>query len=102
MESSSPEASRGETVFCGDRSEERVKVHYIGYESSYNEWETGELEVYGDGFQLESYVPFSLYSELQYQIKRGLTVPAKEIQLSELNWPLNMCCLMVVWQNMAT
>ena len=32
-------------------------MHYIGYNSSYDEWkETGELEVYGGGFQLESYI----------------------------------------------
>jgi len=38
-----------------ERNEERVKVHYIGYNSSYDEWkEDGELEVYGGGFQLES------------------------------------------------
>jgi len=65
-----------------------VKVHYIGYDSSYDEWkEAGELEVYGGGFQLESYTPFSLYSELQYQIKRALNSgsrrdPAVRIELA--------------------
>ena len=64
-------------------------MHYIGYDGSYDEWkETGELEVYGGGFQLESYiVPFSLYSELQYQIKRALNSgsrrdPAVRIELA--------------------
>ena len=65
-------------------------MHYIGYDGSYDEWkETGELEVYGGGFQLESYVPFSLYSEFQYQIKHALNSycggrrdPAVRIQLA--------------------
>lgn len=63
-------------------------MHYIGYDSSYDEWkETGELEVYGGGFQLESYVAFSLYSELQYQIRHALNSasrrdPAVRIELA--------------------
>ena len=71
-----------------ERNEERVKVHYIGYDSSYDEWkEAGELEVYDGGFQLESYVPFSLYTELRYQIKRALNSgsrrdPAVRIELA--------------------
>ena len=77
MESSSTESDWSKQRNCilwrSLSAMKREKVHYIGYDSSYDKWkESGELEVYGGGFQLESYIPFSLYSELRYQIKRAL------------------------------
>ena len=56
-----------------ERSEEKVKVHYIGYDSCHDEWkEAGELEMYDGGLQLEPYVPLSLFTELRYLVKCAL------------------------------
>lgn len=64
-----------------DREGDRVKVHYIGYSTQYDEWRlSSELETVrddsspGDGHQLEvePYRPFDLHKELAYSIKSSL------------------------------
>ena len=60
---------------------DRVKVHYIGYSSQYDEWrQSSELETLSprSGQQLELYQPFELHQELAYSIKLALVGSRKD------------------------
>lgn len=60
---------------------DRVKVHYIGYSSQYDEWrQSSELETLSprSGQQLEPYQPFELHQELAYSIKLALVCSRKD------------------------
>ena len=58
-----------------EEEEDRVKVHYIGYDSAHDEWKKKEeLEILDDNKQgLERYQPYNFYEELLWQIKNALT-----------------------------
>ena len=67
-----------------ERTDERVKVHYVGYSSSYDEWrDESELESIDVNEPAEShedsmcgecsYEPFSLYKHLVLKIKQSLS-----------------------------
>jgi len=63
------------------RDGDRVKVHYIGYSSQYDEWRlSSDLETLkikdstrgGQQLELDPYQPFDLHRELAYSIKSSL------------------------------
>lgn len=57
-----------------EEEEDRVKVHYIGYDSAHDEWKKEELEILDDNKQgLERYQPYNFYEELLWQIKNALS-----------------------------
>jgi len=58
-----------------EEEEDRVKVHYIGYDSAHDEWKNREeLETLNDGgHELELYQPYNFYEELRWHIKNALS-----------------------------
>ena len=55
-----------------------MKIHYVGYESSYDKWkDEAELETIDEGLEApvteELLEPYSLYKDLSLRIKRALT-----------------------------
>ena len=71
-------------VTIRERKDSRVKVHYIGYSSSYDEWkDVSELEILGET-EAEPYSapstpfqPFSLYKDLRFKIKLAMSCSRK-------------------------
>ena len=66
----------------------RVKIHYVGYSSSYDEWremeelETLEPEAADEETDIvTSYLPYSLYNTLHLKIKQSLICGYKAHQL---------------------
>ena len=59
----------------------RVKVHYIGYSSSYDEWkDISELEAIGEAEREQApthFQPFSLYKDLRVKIKLAMSCGRK-------------------------
>jgi len=64
-----------------ERDGSRVKIHYEGYNSSYNEWrEDAKIvslspspEQSTNSSQVSTHQPYSLYKELGFKIKQSLT-----------------------------
>lgn len=63
-----------------EREEGRVKIHYIGYENSYDEWkDETELEMIDEDCEPSRSVtedllePYSLYKDLSVRIKKAIT-----------------------------
>ena len=81
-----------------ERRDGRVKIHYIGYDTKYDEWHKEDETVCpsnemsrsldssgASALQLESYIPFNHHRELAYSIKTALNSSQKMIPWSELN-----------------
>lgn len=78
-----------------DKEDHRVKIHYLGYDSSYDEWRE-----YGDVVPLTSpdiaegsqplLQPFSLYAELGIKIKQALTCGRKESPSIRIDMPFDV------------
>ena len=80
-----------------ERKDHRVKVHYIGYSSKYDEWkEKSEIEFPGpqcDQVEDEEavvYEPFSLYKDLSLRIKRALSCNRKASPIIKLSMPFDL------------
>ena len=64
-----------------EEKDSRVKVHYIGYSHSFDEWkERAEIEILEEEQEsgavattCDRYTPFSSFDELHLKIKNGLS-----------------------------
>ena len=81
------------------RESGRVKIHYVGYEESYDEWKDEEeldeeqcSPPVAKKPKPEVVEPYSLYKDLSFRIKRSLTCNRKGLKLLCL---LILGCLMV-------
>lgn len=54
-----------------EETEDRVKIHFTGYDAKYDEWRD-RSDIVAPKCSLTQYRPFSLYNELKYQIKLAL------------------------------
>ena len=80
-----------------ERKDDRVKVHYVGYSSKYDEWkEKSEIKFPGpqcDQVEDEEavvYEPFSLYKDLSLRIKRALSCNRKASPIIKLSMPFDL------------
>ena len=80
-----------------ERKDDRVKVHYVGYSSKYDEWkEKSEIEFprpQCDQVEDEEavvYEPFSLYKDLSLRIKRALSCNRKASPIIKLSMPFDL------------
>ena len=80
----SSSASRLYPVTVTERDSEKVRIHYVGYSSSYDEWREMEeletLEPEADDEETDivtPYQPYSLYNTLRLKIKQSLTCGRK-------------------------
>lgn len=67
-------------LYLIDSERDRVKVHYVGYDSSYDEWrESGDVVPLDSPDIDQTFLcPFSLYAELGLQIKQALSCSRKQ------------------------
>jgi hypothetical protein len=84
-----------------EREENRVKIHYVGYTSTHDEWrEVSELEyLQGDAEDQESqgsvppqaaYQPHSLYRDLSAKIKQALACGRKTSPVVRIVMPFDI------------
>ena len=86
-----------------ERRDGRVKIHYIGYDSKYDEWRKEDeivcpsnemsrnLDSSGaSALQLESYIPFDHHRELAYSIKTALNSSQKNDPMVLIELPFDL------------
>lgn len=85
------------------RARSRVKVHYIGYDESYDEWHelgdvvtTNRRDPAGSRISVIQVQPYSLYKEFSIKIKQALVCGKKNPQW--LAWLLITCYSRVVFK----
>ena len=83
-----------------ERAGSRVKIHYIGYDDSSDEWRevsdiiTSHADPGNSNRNIAQLHPYSLYQELAIKIKQALTCGRKQSPL----WALIACCLEVAFK----
>ena len=78
-------------------SQGRVKIHYLGYNTEYDEWRDSQdvidlsqtKAVHDSSGTVESYTPFSLYFELGTKIKLSLLSRRKESPTVRIELPFD-------------
>jgi hypothetical protein len=75
---SQPPKSKLYPVTVLEQDSDKVKVHYVGYSSTYDEWKYEDEVVEEEGEeQSVAYQPYSLYSNLRVKVKQALTCGRK-------------------------
>ena len=78
-----------------DKEDHRVKIHYLGYDSSYDEWREQDdvVPLTSPAIAENSQTllhPFSLYAELGIKIKQALTCGRKESPSIRIDMPFDV------------
>ena len=87
-----------EKLYVIEKQENRVKIHYIGYEDHFDEWrDEAEVETLQDTEETESIAepcevlePYSFYSNVGIKIKRSLSCNRPASPVIKIVMPFNV------------